>query len=88
MDKAFYMSSMIKRSAKGPLFVNMILSELLKERLNNGLQDNIYYWGDKTGNEVDILVDNAGKLTVIELKAGETISQDFSKRLNYFFLTK
>jgi predicted AAA+ superfamily ATPase len=69
---------------KGPLFENMILSELLKERLNKGQQDNLYYWRDKTGNEVDILIDNAGKLTALELKAGETISQDFFKGLNYF----
>ncbi len=69
---------------KGFLFENMIVSELLKERLNAGLQDNLYYWRDKTGNEVDILIDKAGKLTVMELKAGETVSPDFFSGLNYF----
>jgi hypothetical protein len=49
-----------------------------------GLTDNLYYWRDKTGNEVDVLVDNAGKLTAIELKAGETLSSDFFKGLHYF----
>ncbi len=71
-------------AAKGPLFENMIVSELLKERLNKGEQDNLYYWRDKTGNEVDVVIDNAGKLTAVELKAGETISQDFFKGLIYF----
>lgn len=71
-------------AAKGPLFENMIVSELLKERFNAGAQDNIYYWRDKTGNEVDILLDKAGKLTAMELKAGETISQDFFKGIEYF----
>lgn len=71
-------------AAKGPLFENMILSELLKERLNKGLQDNLYYWRDKTGNEVDIVADHAGKLTIMELKAGQTISSDFFKGLDYF----
>ncbi|MEI9912928.1 MAG: DUF4143 domain-containing protein [Bacteroidota bacterium] len=71
-------------AAKGPLFENMILSELLKERLNKGLQDNLYYWRDKTGNEVDIVADRAGKLAVMELKAGQTISPDFFKGLDYF----
>ncbi|MCY7312035.1 MAG: ATP-binding protein [Chitinophagaceae bacterium] len=74
----------ITHAAKGPLFENMIVSELLKERLNKGQQDNLYYWRDKTGNEVDILIDNAGKLIAMELKAGETIAQDFFKGLNYF----
>lgn len=71
-------------AAKGPLFENMIVSELLKERFNAGVADNLYYWRDKTGNEVDVLLDKAGKLTVMELKAGETISQDFFKGLQYF----
>ena len=70
--------------AKGPLFENMIISELLKERFNAGATDNLYYWRDKTGNEVDVLIDNAGKLTAIELKAGETISSDFFRGLEYF----
>lgn len=71
-------------AAKGPLFENMIISELLKERFNAGAADNLYYWRDKTGNEIDILLDKAGKLTVMELKAGETISQDYFKGLDYF----
>ena len=69
---------------KGFLFENMIVSEMLKERFNNGKTDNLFYWRDKTGNEVDILTDDAGKLTALELKAGETISTDFFKGLDYF----
>lgn len=71
-------------AAKGALFENMIVSELLKERFNAGIADNLYYWRDKTGNEVDIVFDKAGKLTAMELKAGETISMDFFKGINYF----
>lgn len=71
-------------AAKGALFENMIVSDLLKERFNKGVADNLYFWRDKTGNEVDILLDTAGKLTAIELKAGETISTDFFKGLEYF----
>lgn len=71
-------------AAKGGLFENMIVSELLKERFNNGTTDNLFFWRDKTGNEVDIVLDNAGKLTAMELKAGETISQDFFKGIEYF----
>ncbi len=67
-----------------PLFENLIVSELLKERFNKGATDNLYYWRDKTGNEVDILIDSAGKLTAIEMKAGETISTDFFKGIEYF----
>jgi predicted AAA+ superfamily ATPase len=71
-------------AAKGGLFENMIISELLKERFNAGATDNLYYWRDKTGNEVDVVIDNAGKLTAMELKSGETISSDFFKGIEYF----
>ncbi|MEO5948293.1 MAG: ATP-binding protein [Chitinophagaceae bacterium] len=70
--------------SKGFLFENMIVSEMLKKRFNNGKTDNLFYWRDKTGNEVDILTEDAGKLTAIEIKAGETISTDFLKGLDYF----
>lgn len=70
--------------AKGSLFENLIISELLKERLNSGAADNLYFWRDKTGNEIDVLTDDAGILTAYELKSGETISQDFFSGLDYF----
>lgn len=74
----------ITHPSKGFLFENLIIAELLKERLNKGASDNLYYWRDKTGNEVDLLLEEVGKLTAIEMKAGETISHDFFKGLNYF----
>ncbi len=71
-------------STKGALFENLVVSELLKERFNAGAADNLFYWRDKTGHEVDIVLDKAGKLTAMELKSGETITQDFFKGLEYF----
>ena len=71
-------------ASKGPLFENMIVSELLKERFNKGEADNLFYWQDKTGNEIDILMENGDKLPAFELKAGETISSDYFKNLKYF----
>ena len=70
-------------AAKGALFENLIVGELLKERFNAGENDNLFYWRDKTGNEVDVIAENEGKLTAIELKAGETISSDYFKGLEY-----
>ncbi len=68
---------------KGSLFENMVIIDLLKQRLNSGLQDNLYYWRDKTGNELDVLLDNL-TLTAIEIKAGATISSDYQNGLLYF----
>ncbi len=69
---------------KGALFENLILIDLLKQRLNKGLQDNLYYWRDKTGNEIDVLLDLPSSITAIEIKAGATMNTDYQKGLLYF----
>lgn len=69
---------------KGALFENLIIIDLLKQRLNKGLQDNLYYWRDKTGNEIDVLLDMPSSITAIEIKAGATMNTDFQKGLLYF----
>jgi uncharacterized protein len=71
-------------SLKGALLENMLIIDLLKQRLNRGLQDNLYYWRDKTGHELDLLMDDSGRMTAIEIKAGATIAGDYQKGLLYF----
>lgn len=74
----------LTHAAKGALLENLVVSELLKKQFNTGVTDNLYYWRDKTGNEVDIIIENFARLKAIEIKAGETISTDYFKGLDYF----
>lgn len=69
---------------KGNFFENLLVIEALKKRLNVGLPDNLFFWRDKTGNEVDLLADGASLVQAYELKAGETISGDYFKGLLYY----
>lgn len=69
---------------KGALFENMVVSELVKQRANAGKANNLFYWRDKTGHEIDVVVDVAGKLLPIEIKSGQTINPDFFRNLNYW----
>jgi uncharacterized protein len=70
---------------KGAIFENLIISELYKTKLNKGAEPNLYWWRDKTGNEIDCIILNAyNKIEAIETKAGSTFHQDFFKGLNYF----
>ncbi|TAE62924.1 MAG: ATP-binding protein [Bacteroidetes bacterium] len=71
-------------AAKGALFENLAVSNLLKNRFNAGKESNLYYWRDKTGNEIDILLDDVKQITTVEIKAGETIAADYFKGLHYF----
>lgn len=68
----------------GGLFENWIIAEYMKSRFNQGLPVNAYFWRDKTGHEIDLLVTSDNKLTAIEIKSGKTFNSDFIKNLNYW----
>ncbi len=68
----------------GNLFENMIISELLKIKYNNAKSDNLFFWRNNTGNEVDIIIDSPNGLYPVEIKSGRTITTDFFKGLLYW----
>ncbi|MDP2385999.1 MAG: ATP-binding protein [Bacteroidota bacterium] len=69
---------------RGSIFEGMVVTELVKKRSNAGLPINLYYWRDKTGHEIDVIVDNGTKLLPIEIKSGKTINTEFFKNLIYW----
>ena len=66
---------------RGHLFENLIVMELLKRRLNEGKESNLYFYRDSNQNEVDILVDHGSSLDAIEVKSAMTYSPSFEKAL-------
>ena len=71
-------------SLRGSIFESWVISELLKGRYNRGLKENLYFWRDNTGNEVDCIIEQGNSLIPLEIKSGETISKDFFKGLSYW----
>ncbi len=69
---------------RGFIFENMVITEFVKQRTNQALPINLYYWRDKTGHEIDLIIDNGAKLLPIEIKSGKTIHDDFLKNINYW----
>ncbi len=68
----------------GALFENLVISDLLKYKMNKGLNCNFYFWRDKLGREVDCLIDFGLNKSIIEIKAGRTINEEFFKGLTYY----
>lgn len=68
----------------GSLFENFIISEILKFQYNRNLQPNIFFWRDKLGREIDCILEDGQSFKAIEIKAGQTINEDFFKHLNYW----
>ncbi|MCK5680257.1 ATP-binding protein [bacterium] len=69
---------------RGQLFETLVVTELLKYRFNLGQTDNLYFFRDSKGNEVDIIMEYGTQLLPIEVKSGTTIASDFFKGLKYF----
>ena len=69
---------------KGSLFESFVISEALKSRYNNGRNDNLYYYRDSNGSEIDLIFDNGTSLDLIEIKLSQTITDRFLKNLNDF----
>ncbi|MBL7797099.1 MAG: ATP-binding protein [Saprospiraceae bacterium] len=70
--------------AKGALFENYVVVELMKQFFNKGLRPQFYFWRDSSGHEVDLLVDFGGKLFPIEIKSGRTLNSSFFNGLDFF----
>jgi len=69
---------------RGSLFENLVVSEMIKLRTNRGEEINLYFWRDKTGHEIDLLVDRGLELLPIEIKSGMTINSDYFKNLKFW----
>jgi len=69
---------------RGALFESLVVTELVKQRTNAGKPVNLYYWRDKTGHEVDIIIDKGLSLVPVEIKAGKTVNNEFFGNITYW----
>ena len=69
---------------RGALFETFVVSEILKQRFNAVRSSHLYYFRDNIGNEIDLVLESAGGVSAVEIKAGETVADDFFKGLRYY----
>ncbi len=69
---------------RGALFENLIVLEVLKNRLNMGIEPNLYYYRDNNGHEVDLILKSSNNFVPIEIKSSATFNRSFTKELKYF----
>jgi predicted AAA+ superfamily ATPase len=69
----------------GAIFETMVVSDLVKHYSHNGIEPPLYYWRDKTGREVDVLIEiNPKEIIPIEIKAGGTFQTEWLKNIKYW----
>lgn len=66
---------------RGALFENLVVLELVKSMRNQGLRDPLYFFRDSNGLEIDVLLEQADGVALVEIKAAQTIAAPLFKGL-------
>lgn len=69
---------------RGNLFENLIVSEVLKSRLNSNQNPNMYFTRTEKGVEVDLIVRKEDRLFPFEIKTSMTPNKTFSRHILSF----
>lgn len=75
---------MARDPLRGNLVENLVILELMKMRLSQGLDPQLYFFRDVQGHEVDIIYQAAHELIPIEVKSAQTFNKEFLKNLTFF----
>ena len=75
---------LVRDPLRGALFENYVLLELVKYRLNQGKDHNLFFYRDRSGNEVDFIYKSAAQYLPIEVKMNMTPKPEQTKGLDYF----
>jgi hypothetical protein len=70
--------------SKGALFENMMVAEYVKQMYHKNEMEDLWFWRDASGNEIDLMIDSSKNITIVEMKATTTIKSDMFKGLLHF----
>lgn len=71
------------RVVYGALFENMVIVDIIKNFINNGLKTNFTFYRDSNQNEIDLIVERNLPIP-IEIKASHTLDNKFFKTVTWF----
>lgn len=68
----------------GNLFENMVITEIMKQYYHHGRRPRCSFFRDSSGNEVDLIMEHGDGMSLIEIKAGQTVTQHYFQGLNRY----
>ncbi len=66
----------------GQIFENFVVLEFLKKKLNTLGRSELYFYRDSNKNEIDLVIDRADKIDLLEIKMRKNLNQDDVKVLH------
>lgn len=74
---------LVSHPLRGAIFENFVIAELLKEQINKGDTNDLYFYREEKGHEVDVLKVKGEDIHLYEIKSSKTFNSDFTKNLKY-----
>jgi len=68
--------------AYGQIFENFVINEIQKNNFNLRKNEQVYFWRDSGGSEIDMVIDSGKNKRGVEIKAGQTFDSDMLKGLS------
>ncbi|MCI0750730.1 MAG: ATP-binding protein [Flammeovirgaceae bacterium] len=68
----------------GALFENWMISEIRKNRCNQGISGGMYYFRDSMGNELDLILEKQDETYAIEIKSGKKFNREMLAGISYW----
>jgi uncharacterized protein len=62
---------------RSAVFETFVASEIMKNAYNSAETPSLYFWRDRSGNEIDFLIERGSDLLPIEAKSGKTVASDW-----------
>ena len=62
----------------GAIFENWVVSEIRRTYINRGVEPPIWYYRDRDGKEIDIVIEQDGQLHPVEIKKSARPSADMT----------
>jgi hypothetical protein len=53
-------------------------------KICSGLESNLYFWRNSSGNEIDVILDWGETCVPVEIKSAKTVASDFFEGINYW----
>jgi hypothetical protein len=69
---------------RGSIYESYVIAEYIKQQYHSGERPAAYFWRDHSGHEIDLIIEDGQNVHAVEIKAGETLNDEFFGGLHWF----
>ena len=84
LERIYDKNKLLDGGRFGNIFENWVISELLKQRSLLDVPPDFNFWRNKSGVEIDLIIDYADKIIPIEIKSSSKIDKSSAKNILTF----